>query len=90
MKKLKNMKKPSNEINIEQISNFIMQNMTRDLTKVLEVLNLEIVDLSDLIEKLTDEEKDKVIKTVINKQLEKLNAFVTFDKYRKVSNKLMK
>lgn len=90
MKKLKNMKKPSNEINIEQISNFIMQNMNRDLTKVLEVLNLEIVDLSDLIEKLTDEEKDKVIKTVINKQLEKLNTFVTFDKYRKVSNKLMK
>lgn len=84
------MKKPSNEINIEQISNFIMQNMNRDLTKVLEVLNLEIVDLSDLIEKLTDEEKDKVIKTVINKQLEKLNTFVTFDKYRKVSNKLMK
>lgn len=84
------MKKPSNEINIEQISNFIMQNMNRDLTKVLEVLDLEIVDLSDLIEKLTDEEKDKVIKTVINKQLEKLNTFVTFDKYRKVSNKLMK
>lgn len=84
------MKKPNNEINIEQISNFIMQNMNRDLTKVLEVLDLEIVDLSDLIEKLTDEEKDKVIKTVINKQLEKLNTFVTFDKYRKVSNKLMK
>ena len=54
---------------IDEISKAIIRNAGDELTKVLDVLDLEFEDLSFLIDDLSNEEKDKVISITINKLL---------------------
>ena len=70
---------------IDEISKAIIRNANEELTKVLDVLDLEFEDLYCLIENLSNEEKDKVISIVINKLLDKLKSRITMDFYRKIA-----
>ena len=70
---------------IDEISKAIIRNAGDELTKVLDVLDLEFEDLSFLIDDLSNEEKDKVISITINKLLEKLKTNLTIDFYRKIT-----
>ena len=69
----------------EELAILISNTMERNLTKVQEVLDLDIDDLIDIIERLSDEDRDKVIGTIINNQLEKLKTSLTMKKYRDIS-----
>ncbi len=77
------MKKTTNRI--EEISVAIIKNASNELTKVLDILDLEFEDLYFLIRNLTDEDKDKVFTIVINKLLEKLKTNITMEKYREIA-----
>ncbi len=77
------MKKTTNRI--KEISVAIIKNASNDLTKVLDILDLEFEDLYFLIRNLSDEDKDKVFTIVINKLLEKLKTNITMEKYREIA-----
>ena len=70
---------------IDEISKAIIRNASEELTKILDVLDLEFEDLYCLIESLTDDEKDRVITIGINKLLEELKSIITMEKYKEIA-----
>ena len=72
-------------VNIEGLASSISYTMERNLTKVQEVLDLDIDDLIDIIERQSKEDRDKIIAIIINNQLEKLKSSLTIKKYRDIS-----
>lgn len=69
----------------EELANLLSNTMERNLTKVQEVLDLDLDDLIDIIERLSIEDRDKVISIIINNQLQKLKTSLTMKKYRDIS-----
>lgn len=78
------MKKNINAVNVEELSSSISRTMERDLTKVQEVLDLDLNDLIEIIDRLSNDDKDKVVSSIINKQLEKLKS-ITMEQFKSVS-----
>jgi len=75
----------TNEVKAEELALLISNTMERNLTKIQEVLDLDIDDLIDIIERQSEEDSDKIISSVINNQLEKLKTSLTMKKYRDIS-----
>lgn len=71
----------------EEIASVISNNMERNVTKVQEVLDLDLNDLIEIIDGLNDEDKDKVISIIINNQLEKLKS-TTIEQINDVSREI--
>lgn len=71
----------------EEIASVISNNMERNVTKVQEVLDLDLNDLIEIIDRLNDEDKDKVISIIINNQLEKLKS-TTIEQINDVSREI--
>lgn len=77
------MKKNINAVNVEELAFSITRTMETDLTKVQEVLDLDLNDLIGIIDRLSDDERDKVVSIIINKQLEKLKA-ITMEQFNSI------
>lgn len=75
----------TNEAKPEELALLISNTMERNLTKIQEVLDLDIDDLIDIIERRSEEDRDKIISSIINNQLEKLKTSLTMKKYRDIS-----
>ena len=75
----------TNEVKPEELALLISNTMERNLTKIQEVLDLDIDDLIDIIERQSEEDRDKIISSIINNQLEKLKTSLTMKKYRDIS-----
>ena len=75
----------TNEVKAEELALLISNTMERNLTKIQEVLDLDIDDLIDIIERQSEEDRDKIISSIINNQLEKLKTSLTMKKYRDIS-----
>lgn len=73
-----------NTYRIDEISKTIIENTSKDITKVLDALHLEFEDLSFLINNLSNNDKDRVIAMVINKLLEELKSNITMEKYHEI------
>lgn len=71
----------------EEIASVISNTMERNVTKVQEVLDLDLNDLIEIIDRLNDEDKDKVISIIINNQLEKLKS-TTIEQINDVSREI--
>ncbi len=74
------MKKNINAVNVEGLSSSISKTMERDLTKVQEVLDLDLNDLIEIVDRQPADDKDKIVSTIINKQLEKLKT-ITMEQF---------
>ena len=72
-------------INEEELAESISKTIENDLVKIQEVLDLDLKNLVDVINSLSNDKKDKVLSLIINKQLEKLKESLTMDIYNKVS-----
>ena len=68
------MKKNINAVNVEEHASSILRTMERDLTKVQEVFDLDLNDLIEIIDRQSDDDKDKIVSTIINRQLENLKS----------------
>lgn len=75
------------EKNIEEVAKDITGVMENRLSKISEVLNLDLnEDVIKTIDNLsTNEERDKLMGIIINKQLEKLKKIITMEKFSEVS-----
>lgn len=75
------------EKNIEEVAKDITGVMENRLSKISEVLNLDLND--DIIKTIdslsNNEERDKLMGIIINKQLEKLKKTITMEKFSEVS-----
>lgn len=71
-------------INIEELASSLTKTMEMNLSKVQEVLDLDINDLIDIVERLPIEDKDKVVSIIINNQLQKLKNTLTIKKYKEI------
>ena len=58
--------------------------MDRDLNKVQEVLDFDLEDLIQIINKLDESEKDQVCSIMINNQLEKLKS-LTMEQFKSIA-----
>lgn len=74
----------SKNINVEELASSLTKTMEINLSKVQEVLDLDINDLIDIVERLPIEDKDKVVSIIINNQLQKLKNTLTVKKYKEV------
>ena len=74
----------SKNINVEELASSLTKTMEINLSKVQEVLDLDINDLIDIIERLLIEDKDKVVSIIINNQLQKLKTTLTIKKYKEI------
>ena len=74
----------SNNINVEELASSLTKTMEINLSKVQEVLDLDINDLIDIVERLPIEDKDKVVSIIINNQLQKLKITLTIKKYKEI------
>lgn len=74
----------SKNINIEELASSLTKTMEINLSKVQEVLDLDINDLIDIVERLPIEDKDKVVSIIINNQLQKLKTTLTIKKYKEI------
>ena len=79
------MKKNINAVNIEELASSISNTMERNLTMIQEVLDLDLADLIDILERQSNEDRDKIVSIIINNQLEKLQTSLTMKKYRDIS-----
>ncbi len=57
---------------IKEIASSISNTMYRDLTKIQEVLDFDIDELIQVIERLDERKRDKVCSIMINNELKKL------------------
>ena len=57
---------------VKEVARVISNTMYRNLTQVQEVLDLDLEELIQIIDKLDDSQKDKVCSIMINNELEKL------------------
>lgn len=71
-------------INVEELASSLTKTMEINLSKVQEVLDLDINDLIDIVERLPIEDKDKVVSIIINNQLQKLKNTLTIKKYKEI------
>lgn len=71
-------------INVEELASSLTKTMEINLSKVQEVLDLDINDLIDIVERLPIEDKDKVVSIIINNQLQKLKTTLTIKKYKAI------
>jgi len=78
------MKKNINAVNVEELSSSISRTMERDLTKVQEVLDLDLNDLIEIINRQSKDDKDKIISLMINNQIEKLKS-ITMEQFKSVA-----
>lgn len=74
----------SKNINVEELASSLTKTMEINLSKVQEVLDLDINDLIDIVERLPIEHKDKVVSIIINNQLQKLKTTLTIKKYKEI------
>lgn len=74
----------SKNINVEELASSLTKTMEINLSKVQEVLDLDMNDLIDIIERLPIEDKDKVVSIIINNQLQKLKTTLTIKKYKEI------
>ena len=74
----------SKNINVEELASSLTKTMEINLSKVQEVLDLDINDLIDIVERLPIEDKDKVVSIIINNQLQKLKNTLTIKKYKEI------
>ena len=72
------------KINVEELASSLTKTMETNLSKVQDVLDLDINDLIDIVERLPIEDKDKVVSIIINNQLEKLKTTLTIKKYKEI------
>ena len=80
------MKKISKKVN--DISEAIITITSNELTKVLDILELESENLNFLMRNLSDKEKDKVLSNAINKMLAKLKQSITIKKYNDMQKQI--
>ena len=71
-------------INVEELASSLTKTVEINLSKVQEVLDLDINDLIDIVERLPIEDKDKVVSIIINNQLQKLKTTLTIKKYKEI------
>ena len=71
-------------INVVELASSLTKTMEINLSKVQEVLDLDINDLIDIVERLPIEDKDKVVSIIINNQLQKLKNTLTIKKYKEI------
>ncbi len=69
-------------INVEKLASSLIKTMEINLSKVQEVLDLDINYLIDIVERLPIE--DKVVSIIINNQLQKLKTTLTIKKYKEI------
>ncbi len=80
------MKDTSSKVN--QISEAIIKITSNELTKVLDILELESENLNFLLRNLSNKEKDKVMNNTINKLLSKLKKIITIKKYKEMISQI--
>ena len=78
------MKKNENN-HINAVSFAILRNMEENLIEVQDALNLNIDSLIKIINRETEKDKEKIICTMINNQLEQLNS-ITINELNEVQN----
>lgn len=79
------MKNNTNEkSDVEDLVISISKTLESELVKVQEVLDLDLQNLINVINELSNDKKNKVISLIINNQLEKLKDSLTMDLYHKV------
>ena len=69
---------------VKEIAKVISNTMERDLTKVQEVLDLDLNELIQIIDKLDKSKRDQVCSIMINNELEKLKS-LTIEQFKEVS-----
>lgn len=79
------MKKIIQEKNdVKEVARVISNTMYRDLTKVQEILDLDLNELIQIINRLDKSKRDQVCSIMINNELEKLKS-LTFEQFKEVS-----
>ena len=68
----------------KEIARVISNTMYRNLTQVQEVLDLDLDELIQIIDKLDNSQKDKVCSIMINNELEKLKS-ITMEQFKEIS-----
>jgi len=68
------MKKKINAVKVKDLVISIQNTMERNLTNVQEMLDLDLNDLIEIVNKLSDKEKELFFHTIINTQLKKLES----------------
>ena len=69
---------------VKEIARVISNTMERDLTKVQEVLDLDLNELIQIIDRLDKSKRDQVCSIMINNELEKLKS-LTPEQFKEVS-----
>lgn len=69
---------------VKELARVITNTMDRDLNKVQEVLDFDLNDLIQIIDRLDKSEKDQVCSIMINNQLEKLKT-ITMEQFKSVA-----
>ena len=72
-------------MNIKELSNNLIKEIEINISKIIEVLNLEYESLINNFNKLSNDEKDLVIETTINKLLDELKNKITIEKYHLIT-----
>ena len=69
---------------VKEVARVISNTMYRNLTQVQEVLDLDLDELIQIIDKLDKTERDQVCSILINNELEKLKI-LTIDQFKEIS-----
>ena len=69
---------------VKEVARVISNTMYRNLTQVQEVLDLDLEELIQIIDKLDNSQKDKVCSIIINNELEKLKS-ITMEQFKSVA-----
>ena len=69
---------------LKEVAKVISNTMDRDLNKVQEVLDFDLNDLIQIVDRLEKNERDQVCSIIINNQLEKLKS-LTIEQFKSVA-----
>ena len=69
---------------VKEVARVISNTMERDLTKVQEVLDFDLNDLIQIVDKLDKLDQDEVYSVMINNQLEKLKS-ISMDQFQSIA-----
>ena len=69
---------------VKEVARVISNTMDRDLNKVQEVLDFDLEDLIQIIDRLDKSQRDQVCSIMINNQLEKLKS-LTMEQFKNIS-----
>ena len=69
---------------VKEVAQVISNTMYRELTKVQEVLDLDLDELIQIVERLNPKQKDEVCSILINTELKKLKS-LTMEQFKKVA-----